>query len=88
MLILKNVNEREVERMIQFAERTTTILQLIELEPINLEEAYYERHHLDLKEFEQKLKEQALEVRTREYMQNRRIYFLPRVKVEGPLHPH
>ena len=86
MLILKNVNEREVERMIQFAERTTTILQLIELEPINLEEAYYERHHLDLKEFEQKLKEQALEVRTREYMQNRRIYFLPRVKVEV-IHP-
>ena len=86
MLILKNVNEREVERMIQFAERTTTILQLIELEPINLEEAYYERYHLDLKEIEQRLKEQALEAKTREYMQNRQIYFLPRVKVEV-IHP-
>ncbi len=86
MLILKNVNEREVERMIQFAERTMTILQLIELEPLNLTESYYERYHLDLNEIEQRLKEQALEVRTREYMQNRRIYFLPKVKVEV-IHP-
>jgi len=72
--------------MIQFAERTMTILQLIELEPLNLSDAYYERYHLDLNEIEQRLKEQALEVRTREYMQNRRIYFLPRVKVEV-IHP-
>ncbi len=86
MLMLKSVNEREVERMIQFAERTMTILQLIELEPLNLSDAYYERYHLDLNEIEQKLKEQALEVRTREYMQNRRVYFLPRVKVEV-IHP-
>jgi len=86
MLMLKNINEREVERMIQFAERTMTILQLIELEPLNLSDAYYERHHLHLNEIEQKLKEQALEVRTREYMQNRQVYFLPRVKVEV-IHP-
>jgi len=86
MLILKNINEREVEKMIQFAERTMTILQLIELEPINLRESYYERYHLDLNEIEQRLKEQALEVRTREDMQNRRVYFLPKVKVEV-IHP-
>jgi len=86
MLILRNVNEREIERMVQFAEQTMTILQLIELEPLNLSDAYYERYHLDLNEIEQRLKEQALEVRTREYMQNRRIYFLPKVKVEV-IHP-
>jgi len=86
MLILKNLNEGEVERMIQFAERTMTILQLIELEPLNLSDAYYERYHVDLNEIEQRLKEQALEIRTREYMQNRRIYFLPKVKVEV-IHP-
>ncbi len=82
MLILKNVNEKEIERMIHFAERTNTILQLIELEPLNLSKTYYERYHLDLNGIEQRLKEHALEVRTREYMQNRHIYFLPRVKVE------
>lgn len=86
MLILKNVNEREVEKMIQFAEQTMTILQLIELEPLNLSGTYYERYHRDLNEIEQRLKEQALEVRTREDMQNRRVYFLPKVKVEV-IHP-
>lgn len=86
MLILKNVNEMEVERMIQFAEQTRTILQLIELEPLNLSDAYYDRYHHDLLDIERKLKEQSLEVRTREHMQNRRVYFLPRVKVEV-IHP-
>jgi len=86
MLILKNVNEREVEKMIQFAEHTTAILQLIELEHLNLSETYYERYHTNLNEIEQRLKEQALEIRTRDDMQNRRVYFLPRAKVEV-IHP-
>ena len=82
MLLLKGVNEGEVEKMIQFAERTMTILQLIELEPLNISESYYGRYHLDLNVIEEKLKGRALEVRTRKDMQNRRVYFLPRVKVE------
>jgi cyclic pyranopterin phosphate synthase len=86
MLVLKNVNEGEVEKMIQFAERTTTILQLIELEPINLSDSYYRRYHLDLNGIEEGLKERALEIRTREDMQNRKVYFLPKVKVEV-IHP-
>jgi cyclic pyranopterin phosphate synthase len=40
MLVLKNVNDGEVEKMIQFAEQSGAILQLIELEPINLSKAY------------------------------------------------
>jgi len=82
MLMLKSVNEGEVQKMIQFAERTMTILQLIELEPLNINESYYGRYHLDLNTIEEELKEQALEVRTRQDMQNRRVYFLPRAKVE------
>jgi len=86
MLMLKDMNEEEVEKMIHFAEQTTTILQLIELEPLNINDSYYGRHHLDLNGIEEKLKERALEVRTRQDMQNRRVYFLPRVKVEV-IHP-
>ncbi len=82
MLLLKGVNEEEVKKMIRFAERTLTILQLIELEPLNIEESYYSRYHLDLDEIEEQLKRLALEVRTRHEMQNRRVYFLPGVKVE------
>jgi len=82
MLLLKSVNEGEVKRMIQFAESTMTILQLIELEPLNVKESYYERYHFDLNGIEEELKGWALEVRTRGDMQNRRVYFLPRAKVE------
>jgi cyclic pyranopterin phosphate synthase len=82
MLVLKNVNDSEIDRMIQFAEETGTILQLIELEPINLSMAYYERHHLGLGGIAQKLEKLASETRVRKYMQKRRIYFLPKVKVE------
>ena len=82
MLVLKNVNDGEIEKLIQFAAQTGTILQLIELEPINLSKTYYERYHLSLDEIEQKLKKLTSETRIRKYMQKRRVYVLPKVKVE------
>ena len=86
MVLLQGVNTGEVERMIGFAERTGAILQLIELEPINVSDEYYKKHHFELDGIEEKLKQQAYEIKTREHMQNRRIYFLPRAKVEV-VHP-
>jgi cyclic pyranopterin phosphate synthase len=86
MVLLQGVNTGEVERMIGFAERTGAILQLIELEPINVSEEYYKKHHFELDDIEEKLKKQAYEMKTREHMQNRRIYFLPKAKVEV-VHP-
>jgi cyclic pyranopterin phosphate synthase len=82
MLVLKNVNDGEIEGMIQFAAQTGTILQMIELEPINLSKAYYMRHHLGLDEIEKKLAKLASETRIRKYMQKRRVFILPKVKVE------
>ena len=82
MLVIKNVNDNEIGKMIRYAEQTRTILQLIELEPLNLSKTYYQRYHLDLDEIEQKLKMSALEMRIREHMQNRRVYTLPTGKVE------
>ncbi|MDH5770386.1 MAG: GTP 3',8-cyclase MoaA, partial [Candidatus Bathyarchaeota archaeon] len=82
MLVLKNVNDSEIEKLIQFAAQTGTILQLIELEPINLSKTYYERYHLSLDKIEQKLKKLASETKIRKYMQKRRVYILPKVNVE------
>ena len=82
MLVLKNVNDDELDNMIQFAAQTGTILQLIELEPINLSNKYYERHHLSLDNIEQKLETLASETRVRKFMQKRRVYVLPEAKVE------
>ena len=82
MLVLKNVNDDELDNMIKFAAQTGTILQLIELEPINLSNKYYERHHLSLDNIEQKLETLASETRVRKFMQKRRVYVLPEAKVE------
>jgi cyclic pyranopterin phosphate synthase len=82
MLVLKNVNDDELDNMIKFAAQTGTILQLIELEPINLSNNYYERHHLSLDNIEQKLETLASETRIRKFMQKRRIYVLPEARVE------
>jgi cyclic pyranopterin phosphate synthase len=86
MLVLKNVNDGEIDKMIQFAAQTGTILQLIELEPINLSKTYYMRYHLSLDGIAQNLEKLASETRIRKYMQKRRVYVLPKVKVEV-IHP-
>ena len=82
MLILKGTNERNVPEMIEFAIQTGTVLQLIELEPINMTNEYYAEKHETLDEYETMLKQKALKIETRRYMQNRHIYYLPRVQVE------
>jgi len=86
MLVLKGVNEKEIPRMIAFARHTETILQLIELEPVNIDDSFYSRYFYSLEGVEAELKQQALDVKKRGDMQNRRIYFLPKVKVEV-VHP-
>jgi cyclic pyranopterin phosphate synthase len=86
MLVLKDLNDCSVTEMVEFAEETGTALQLIELEPLNITDTYYSRRHKPLDEYEDMLKEKAIRVETRQYMQNRRIYSLPNVRVEI-IHP-
>ena len=86
MVILKGANERGIPEMMRFAGASGAILQLIELEPVNISKAYYERYHCALDEIEAKLKEKAVRIKTRSSMQNRRVYYLPDVKVEV-IHP-
>lgn len=82
MLVLRGINKEEIPKMINYAKRSGTILQIIEFEPVNVDPAYYSRHHQPLNAVEEELRKQALQVKTRRNMQNRRIYFLPNGKVE------
>jgi cyclic pyranopterin phosphate synthase len=86
MLVLKCVNDYDFLEMIRFAVETGTILQLIELEPINVDGTYYEANHRALGEYESMLREKAARIEIRQFMQNRHIYHLPDVKVEV-VHP-
>ncbi len=86
MLVLKGVNDFQVSEMINFARETGTVLQLIELEPLNISSEYYRAYHKSLSEYEEMLESKAVWVETRKFMQNRRVYHLPDVKVEV-VHP-
>lgn len=82
MLVLAGVNEKEIPAMVQFARKSGTLLQLIELEPINISKTYYERYHYPLDKVEADLARRALHVEVRPHMQNRRIYHLSDGRVE------
>jgi len=86
MLILRCVNDYDFQEMLDFARETRTILQVIELEPININDEYYIANHKSLEEYENTLKQKASKTEVRQYMQNRRIYHLPDVRVEV-IHP-
>lgn len=86
MVLLRGINTIDVPDMIDFARDSDTILQLIELDPINVSRDYYMKHHRFLTEQEVMLREKATSIETRRLMQNRLIYHLPQVTVEV-VHP-
>jgi cyclic pyranopterin phosphate synthase len=86
MVILNGVNVDAVPEMMEFARQTGTILQLIELDPINVDTAYFSVYHKFLDEHEEMLRQKAVKVETRRFMHNRHIYHLPDVTVEV-VHP-
>ncbi len=86
MVVLNGVNVDAVPEMMDFARQTGTILQLIELDPVNVDRAYFSVYHELLDEHEEMLRQKAVKVKTRGFMHNRRIYYLPDVTVEV-VHP-
>jgi len=88
MLILRSVNEHEIATMMDFAEKSGVILQLLELEPVNIDDPYFRRYHYSLGGIEEELKKQALSVEVRGDMQSRLVYSLSnglKVEVVHPL---
>ena len=86
MVILNGVNVDVVPEMMDFARQTDTILQLIELDPVNVSDTYFSVYHKFLNEQEEMLRQKAEKIETRRFMHNRRIYHLPEVTVEV-VHP-
>ena len=86
MVILKNLNVGDVPEMIKYASENNVVLQLIELDPINVSDAYYSAYHRDLEELENMLRDKAKEIEKRPFMHNRLIYHLHNVTVEV-VHP-
>ena len=86
MVVLKDLNVGDLPEMIEYAEQIGAVLQLIELDPINVSDAYYSTHHRSLDEQEEYLRKKASSIERRPFMHNRLIYHLPNVTVEV-VHP-
>jgi GTP 3',8-cyclase len=81
-VVLKDVNVDDVPDLIDFAGKNNIVLQLIELDPVNVGDSYYQEHHRSLDEQEVMLKEKAVSIEKRPFMHNRLIYHLPNATVE------
>ncbi len=88
MVIMKDLNDKELERMIDFSAQHKAILQLIELLKTPETAKFYDGAHFDLGGIEAKLERRATKVETRNSMHARRKYFLNRGEVEivNPMH--
>ena len=86
MIILNGINVDDVPEMMDFASQTGTILQLIELDPVNVTDDYFGTYHKFLDAYEEMLRQKAIKTVTRRFMHNRHVYHLPCVTVEV-VHP-
>ncbi|MEM2647976.1 MAG: GTP 3',8-cyclase MoaA [Candidatus Bathyarchaeia archaeon] len=87
MVILKGINEDEVDDMIEFARENGLILQIIEFESPEIN-AIYEKYHIGLTSIEDRIKEKAVRTIVRS-MHHRRKYVLrdgTEVEFVSPMH--
>ncbi|HIH36804.1 MAG TPA: GTP 3',8-cyclase MoaA [Methanocellales archaeon] len=89
MVIMKGINEDEIEEMIRFASEKKVILQLIELEMFNKE--FYEKYHHDIGPLVAQLEERSVRIKERD-LHHRHKYFIKiddnigEVEVVKPMH--
>jgi len=82
VVMMKGVNEGEIDQLLAFAKSIHGGLQLIELEDLNLGASFFEKYHLDLSDIEEQLAKRAGQVTEREDMNRRRRYMINGLPVE------
>ena len=92
-VLLKGVNEGEVDQLAEFCFENRAILQLIELEVLKEQVggAFYQQYHFDLTPLENELGQRAIQTKTRE-LHHRKQYVLPwnkgqvTIEIVRPMH--
>ena len=81
---MKGINENEIDEMFEFCKKHGIILQLIELmDSENCDDEKFSReYHYNLDPVNEKLLSICDEVKTREFMQNRKKYFIDGREIE------
>ncbi|TFF87754.1 MAG: GTP 3',8-cyclase MoaA, partial [Promethearchaeota archaeon] len=90
-VMLRGLNDNELNDMIDFSAKNGVILQLIELhdksDAVGIEKQFYDKYHVDLKDIIYSLEKEAIKVKTRGMMQNRKVIFLPNGAIIEVIHP-
>lgn len=88
MVVMKGINDQEIESLIKFSNKTGAILQLIEFQELENGVEFYDRLHYDLKSIEDQLVKESDKIIERE-MHHRMIYYLKsgaQIEVVRPMH--
>lgn len=93
-VVLKGVNDVELDQLVRFSQQNNAILQLIEVEASKDEvsRSFYQRYHLDMVPLEKDIEKKAVEVRTKP-LHHRKQYLVPwhdsqlaTIEVVRPMH--
>lgn len=84
MVVMKGINHTEIWEMFQFCRENGVVLQLIELlKTENCEEGeFLEEYHYNMNPLEEELKKLSSKVKKREFMQDRKKYFIDGGEIE------
>ncbi|MEM3713233.1 MAG: GTP 3',8-cyclase MoaA [Thermoproteota archaeon] len=77
MVVLKGVNDGEVEEMMDYACSIGAILQLIELQPIPEDKHVFEKFHVSLKELEECIESKSV-MKALNHTGQRNVYVVPK----------
>lgn len=84
MVIMKDINQNEIDDMFEFCKKNDIVLQLIELiESENCDDdKFSEDYHYNLDDIEKELADIADDVRERKFMQGRKKYYIDGGEIE------
>lgn len=84
MVVMKDLNNNEIEEMFKFCRENNVILQLIELlKTENCDDAdFVNKHHFNINTLEDDFESRADKIRERKFMQGRKKYFIDNGEIE------
>lgn len=90
-VLMKGLNDTELETMLEFCGKNGYILQLIELhevsDTIGGNGEFYKKYYLDIKPIIKELEEKAINTTIRGSMQNRKVFTLPNSAIVETIAP-
>ena len=90
-VLMKGINDSELEDMIEFCAEKGLVLQLIELhktsDALGGNGTFYKKYHLDVKPFIKKFEARAKKIIIRGNMQNRKVFIMPNSAVIETITP-